>query len=209
MRRRTKAREFAVQFLYQLDLRGAEAGADAMAEVEAFLDAAQDEDRAQADEATRDARAARGQLSNPEPSDRARREPRRDRELRDFALRLITGTRQHQKQLDEILVAVTRNWDLRRMAAIDRNILRMAIYELLYCADIPPKVTINEAIELGKRFSTANSGSFINGILDRVRIDIDKGMIDKGPIDKSPIDKSPIDKHSAAAPARRPLEQGS
>ena len=113
----------------------------------------------------------------------------RSAEMREFALRLIEGTRAHQKQVDEILVAVTRNWDLRRMAAIDRNILRMAIYELLHCADIPPKVTINEAIELGKRFSTANSGAFINGILDRVRIDIDKGAV--------------------LAPARPPLEQSS
>ena len=68
-----------------------------------------------------------------------------------------------------MLSKVARNWDLRRMATIDRNVLRMAIFELLYCEDIPPKVSINEAIELGKKFSTANSGAFINGILDRVK----------------------------------------
>jgi N utilization substance protein B len=57
------------------------------------------------------------------------------------------------------------------MAVVDRNVLRMAVYELLHCTDIPPKVTINEAIEIGKKFSTANSGAFINGILDRIRLD--------------------------------------
>lgn len=144
-----------------------------MAEIGRFLDTAETEDSDSPDT---------------EP-DHGRRGPRRDREMREFTLRLIEGTRQHQQEVDQILGAVTRNWDLHRMAAIDRNVLRMAIYELLYCADIPPKVTINEAIELGKRFSTANSGSFINGILDRVRIDIEKGTL--------------------PAPARRELEQGS
>ncbi|HMQ21077.1 MAG TPA: transcription antitermination factor NusB, partial [Planctomycetota bacterium] len=72
-------------------------------------------------------------------------------------------------ELDVTLAKVARNWDLRRMATIDRNVLRMAIFELLYCEDIPPKVSINEAIELGKKYSTVNSGAFINGILDRVK----------------------------------------
>ncbi|HLU40328.1 MAG TPA: transcription antitermination factor NusB [Planctomycetota bacterium] len=169
MRRRTKAREYAVQFLYHLDLRGP----DALEEMTRFLDAAE----------------AEAEMGEDEGAQPARRGLRRDRELREFALRLIQGTHAHRAEVDKILAAVTRNWDLHRMAAIDRNILRMAIYELMYCPDIPPKVTINEAIELGKRFSTANSGSFINGILDRVRIDIEKGVL--------------------AAPARRPLEQGS
>ena len=69
------------------------------------------------------------------------------------------------------LQSVTRNWDLRRMAVVDRNVLRMAVYELMWCADVPHKVAINEAIEIGKKFSTANSGGFVNGILDRIRID--------------------------------------
>ncbi len=199
MRRRTKAREYAVQFLYQLDLRGAEAAEEAMAGVNDFLDAAEDEDHDTSESGhSGPGQSAPGQkepghiepVASPREagSERVRRGPRRDREMREFARRLIDGTLQQQKEIDQILVAVTRNWDLRRMAAIDRNILRMAIFELMHCADIPPKVTINEAIELGKRFSTANSGSFVNGILDRVRIDIDKGV--------------------TAAPARRPLEQG-
>jgi N utilization substance protein B len=63
---------------------------------------------------------------------------------------------------------VAQNWQIPRMAVIDRNVLRLATFELLFCKDIPPKVAINEAIELGKRYSTQNSGAFINGILDKV-----------------------------------------
>jgi len=93
----------------------------------------------------------------------------KDREVQEFALRLVNGTYAGREELDAFLAAIAHNWDIRRMAVVDRNILRMAIFELIHCEDIPPKVTINEAIELGKRFSTANSGSFINGILDRVK----------------------------------------
>lgn len=145
-----------MQFLYQLDLRGDDADLDARH----FLDVAEADD---ADD-------------GPAPSARSKRSGT-DREVRDFALRLIEGTRQHREEADRLLASVTRNWDLSRMAAVDRNVLRLAIFEILYCPDIPHKVTINEAIELGKRFSTANSGGFINGILDRVRIDLERGVI--------------------------------
>jgi len=100
----------------------------------------------------------------------------KDREVRQFAQRLVAGTHEMRGQIDAILTKVARNWDLKRMATLDRNILRMAIYELLYCDDIPPKVSINEAIELGKKFSTANSGAFINGILDRVKDEQGRGV---------------------------------
>lgn len=132
MRRRTRAREIAVQFLYQLDLRGDEMLESLHEYVEAET---------------------------------------ADKEMRDFAIRLIQGSRRHQEETDSRLGQVTRNWDLSRMATLDRNVLRMAVFELLHCPDIPPKVTINEAIEIGKKYSTANSGAFINGILDRVRLD--------------------------------------
>ena len=69
---------------------------------------------------------------------------------------------------------VARNWDIKRMAIVDRNILRMAAYELLYKPDVPPVVAINEAIDLAKRYSTENSGSFVNGILDRIRANAPK-----------------------------------
>jgi len=95
-------------------------------------------------------------------------------ELVQFAARLVEGTLQHRTAIDQRLQSVTRNWDLRRMATVDRNVLRMAAYELMFCAEVPPKVAINEAIELGKKFSTANSGGFVNGILDRIRIDLEK-----------------------------------
>ena len=97
-----------------------------------------------------------------------------ENEVVEFAARLVDGTRQHRDAIDQKLQAVTRNWDLRRMATVDRNVLRMAAYELMFCAEVPPKVAINEAIELGKKFSTANSGGFVNGILDRIRIDLEK-----------------------------------
>lgn len=92
----------------------------------------------------------------------------------EFATQLVEGTRQYVAAIDQRLAGVTRNWDLRRMATVDRNVLRMAVYELMHCTDVPPKVVINEAIDLGKKFSTANSGGFVNGILDRIRIDLEK-----------------------------------
>ena len=132
MRRRSRARELAVQFLYQLDLRGDEV-LDSLKE---FVEGETD-----------------------------------DKDVREFATRLAVGTRRTQEDSDRCLREVARNWDLKRMATLDRNVLRMAVFELMHCPDIPPKVTINEAIEIGKKFSTANSGAFINGILDRVRLD--------------------------------------
>ena len=88
---------------------------------------------------------------------------------RDFAKHLVLGTQRERLRLDEEIAAVAQNWNISRMAVVDRNVLRLAAYEILCCDDIPPKVSINEAIELGKRFSTAQSGSFINGVLDRIK----------------------------------------
>jgi N utilization substance protein B len=140
IRRRTRARELAMQILFQFDLRGepydAEAGKEALAMC--------------------------AEESGAEP------------EVVEFATRLVEGTLAHRDEIDVRLKGVTRNWDLRRMTGVDRNVLRMAVYELMYCADVPPKVAINEAIDLGKKFSTANSGGFVNGILDRVRIDLER-----------------------------------
>ncbi len=90
-------------------------------------------------------------------------------DLHAFARLLLEGTLEQRPRIDRIITDAAQNWDLRRMALVDRNILRMAIYEMLFADDIPAKVSINEAIELGKRFSTKQSGSFINGILDRIR----------------------------------------
>jgi transcription antitermination factor NusB len=82
---------------------------------------------------------------------------------------LVRGVTAERDEIDAKISSVAQNWDITRMAVIDRNVLRMASYELLYRDEIPPKVSINEAIELGKRFSTKNSGAFINGILDRIK----------------------------------------
>jgi transcription antitermination factor NusB len=90
-------------------------------------------------------------------------------EAHEFARQLLSGTLDHQKEIDGAISAAAQNWNIRRMAIVDRNILRMAVYEMLHLKDIPAKVSINEAIEMGKRFSTQQSGAFINGILDRIR----------------------------------------
>jgi transcription antitermination factor NusB len=94
-----------------------------------------------------------------------------DGDIIEFARSLILGVVDHQKSIDETIEKSAQNWELSRIATVDRNIMRQAIFELLFREDIPPKVSINEAIELGKKFSTANSGGFINGILDRIKRD--------------------------------------
>lgn len=130
MKKRTRARELSLQFLYQLDLLGDEL----MAELARFL-----------------------------------RDEERDAETCRFAKRIVQGAFEQRLRIDTEIQAVAQNWQISRMAVIDRNVLRLAAYELLYCEDIPPKVAINEAIELGKRYSTSNSGAFINGILDKIK----------------------------------------
>jgi N utilization substance protein B len=87
----------------------------------------------------------------------------------EFAEQIVLGVQEHLQEIDRLIEKYSENWRLDRMSLIDRNILRMAIFELLYCEEIPPKVTLNEAIDLGKRFGTDDSGSFINGILDRIQ----------------------------------------
>ncbi len=82
--------------------------------------------------------------------------------------RIIEGVLQHHREIDLLIERYSENWRLNRMAPIDRTLLRIAIYELLYCEEIPPKVTLNEAVELGKEYGSEDSGSFINGVLDRI-----------------------------------------
>ena len=130
MKKRTRARELALQALYQLDIQG-----DAFAEeVGAYV-----------------------------------RDEEHDTETADFAIELVRGVFVERDAIDAAIRAVAQNWDLERMAVVDRNVLRMATHELMHLDEIPPKVSINEAIELGKRYSTKNSGAFINGILDRIK----------------------------------------
>ena len=89
-------------------------------------------------------------------------------EIREFSRALVEGTLKHLKRIDEVIARYAENWQLNRMAVIDRNILRFATYELLYLDDIPPKVTINEAVDIAKKFSQEESGKFVNGVLDKI-----------------------------------------
>lgn len=92
-----------------------------------------------------------------------------NKQVREFGLNLAQGVLEKQEAIDEKIRQVASNYDLHRIAAVDRNILRIAIYEMLFCPDVPPVVSINEAIEIAKRFGSEDSGRFVNGILDRVR----------------------------------------
>lgn len=129
MRKRTQAREYALQILYQIDVRkdpGDKILVDFWKNIEA--------------------------------------EP----EVSDFAAKLVIGSIKNKKKIDEVISKYASNWKMSRMAVIDRNVLRIATYELLFCDDIPPKVSINEAVDLAKKFGDTESGKFVNGILDKI-----------------------------------------
>ena len=92
--------------------------------------------------------------------------------VRDFANDLLRGALEKQPEVDAKIRTLADNWDFERLAVVDRNILRLAVYEMLFRPEIPPVVSINEAIEIAKKFSTADSGKFVNGLLDRVKKDL-------------------------------------
>src|SRR5204862_3852336 len=91
---------------------------------------------------------------------------------RTVAEQLIRGTVLHRNEVDEKIKKYTEHWELPRIAAVDRNILRLAMFEMLYRDDIPPVVSINEAVDIAKKFSTNDSGKFVNGILDKVKSEL-------------------------------------
>lgn len=91
-----------------------------------------------------------------------------------FFLRLVNGVIHTRSEIDSIIERFSSNWKMSRMSCVDRNVLRIAVYELLFCDDIPPRVSINEAIDVGKRFGAEESGAFINGILDSISIALEK-----------------------------------
>ena len=99
------------------------------------------------------------------------------KKARPFFLKLVKGVIQAKTEIDAIIENFSDNWKISRMSCVDRNIMRIAVYELLYCQDIPSKVSINEAIDVGKKFGTEESGAFINGILDSIRIALKKKKI--------------------------------
>lgn len=142
---RRKGRELALKALYRADLTGEDAGASLISVVELL---------GQGDPGQEASAALAAQQISPEA-------------LR-FAHRLVVGVKDHLDRIDGLLVESVENWKLDRMTVIDRNILRLAAFEILFCPDIPERVSINEAIELGKRFGTQDSFSFINGVLDGI-----------------------------------------
>lgn len=95
---------------------------------------------------------------------------------RDFAMGLAAGVLAHQAEVDERITRYLENYELHRLAVVDRNVLRLAIYEMLHRGDIPPVVSINEAIEVAKRFGAEESSRFVNGILDRVKLDLTRPL---------------------------------
>jgi len=127
MGHRRKAREIALQVLYQIDI----SDTDTKEAIELYW-------------------------NNFEASESAR----------EFSTQLIMGTMENIEEIDTSIRNCSEHWSLERMAKVDKNILRMAVYELIYCREIPPKATLNEAIDLGKDYGSENSGSFVNGILD-------------------------------------------
>jgi len=132
MRKRTQAREFALQILYKIDItkEGCEKSLG-----EFWLNA----------------------------------EKKVDSQMKEFADKLVRGVIDSLSDIDKNISECAQNWQLKRMAVVDRNILRLGCFELLYCKDIPPKVSINEAIDLAKKYSGLEAGKFVNGILDKIK----------------------------------------
>lgn len=140
-------RELAMQYLFQCDLAGE---SETQQTIDMFWEQAED--------------------SGEFPSNRI------FRKARAYAEKLILGTQTHVMEIDEMLENASKKWDIDRMSAVDRNIMRIAIFELKYCPDIPPVVSINEAIEIGKDFSAEKSGIFINGILNGIKNQLFPGV---------------------------------
>lgn len=135
MRKRTQAREFALQVLYQMDITG-DAQEHSLA---SFWQAHKEEDITS--------------------------------EIKDFTCDLVKGVSEKIAVLDEKISQYAQNWRLERMAVVERNILRLGAYELMFRQDIPVKVAINEAVELSKKYSTIEAGKFVNGILDKIKLE--------------------------------------
>jgi len=155
MGKRREARERAVQFLFQYDLNPPE-------DLAAALNQFWDSQRAAALAEDKGAATWGQPVELPPPSvDEAA--------VRLFADPLIRGALEHRDEADAVIKKHAINWELHRIAAVDRNILRLAIYEMLHRDDIPPIVSINEAVDIAKKFSTQDSGKFVNGILDKVK----------------------------------------
>jgi N utilization substance protein B len=139
MSKRRRGREMALQMLYQLDC-----GESTVAEVLARFDPVS--------------------IRSDDPRPTIVR--KRDEQALTYAARLFEGTVEHRDEIDELIRSKAEHWRLERMPAVDRNILRLAVFEFLYQEDVPQLVIINEAIELAKRFGSEDSSRFVNGLLD-------------------------------------------
>jgi N utilization substance protein B len=155
MGKRREARERAVQFLFQHDLNPPE-------NLDRALNEFWDTQRAAAI-AGEKGPATWGQPVELPPL------TTEEVEMRLFADPLIRGALEHRDAIDEHIKKHAKNWEFHRIAAVDRNIMRLAIYEMLFREDIPPIVSINEAVDIAKKFSTQDSGKFVNGILDKIK----------------------------------------
>lgn len=138
MRRRTQAREFALQVLYQIDITSD--GSDIS-------------------------------LNNFWQS---QEEGAVDQESKNFTELIVRGVAENLEVIDAKIARYATNWQLKRMAVVDRNVLRMGCFELMFRDDIPPKVSINEAVELAKKYSGQEAGKFVNAILDKIKLEKDK-----------------------------------
>jgi N utilization substance protein B len=144
---RRRAREFALQILYQLDVQEQLSDDQAIGMFWRNFAATAEAEGATADDLG---------------------------EIQPFAEKLVRGVREHLAEIDAQIQGASKNWRLERMARVDRNLLRLALYELKYVDDVPAKVAINEAIEIAKRYGTNESSAFVNGILDRCREELGK-----------------------------------
>lgn len=136
MRKRTKAREYALQLLYCCDVTG-----EHLKDLSSFWAEQQDEV---------------------------------EEEVKNFAEIITSGVLTYKEAIDKKISAFATNWQLERMAVVDRNILRIGCFELFYLEDIPAKVSINEAVDLAKKYSGEEAGKFVNGVLDRIKEDSGK-----------------------------------
>jgi N utilization substance protein B len=158
MGKRREARERAVQFLFQHDLNPPE-------NLDRALNEFWDTQRAAAIAGEKGPATWGQPVELPPPT-------AEEAEMRLFADPLIRGAVEHRDAIDEHIKKHAKNWEFHRIATVDRNIMRLAIYEMLFREDIPPIVSINEAVDIAKKFSTQDSGKFVNGILDKVRSEL-------------------------------------
>jgi N utilization substance protein B len=158
---RREAREWAVQLLFQLDVNDVQKDTHA----EAF-------ERFWSGEYWKLNKAAVGTKAEQEAEALKAKKP--DKRARAFTEELVLGVRSNLAEIDKLLAGLATNWNIRRMGVVDRNVLRLSIFEMLHRPDIPPAVSINEAIDLAKYFSSEESGRFVNGILDKAKVEIGK-----------------------------------